>query len=100
MSEPIKNYTIHYPNENDERLVVFTLSKPLAKTNFGDAQKLLAEIAQIDGIDAFQPIGRYTFQVIIADTFDIGKVVAEINAILERAVSTILTLPNAKIELP
>lgn len=83
--------------QDDKQMVTITLNRKLGKTNLGDAQAFLGKIAEIAGIDSLQPVGVYTFQLIIANTFDFDEVLAEITAVLETATSAvIIPLKNAK----
>jgi hypothetical protein len=74
----------------DKQLGIITLGRRLSQTNLGDPQSLIRQFMAIDGIDAIQPIGLYTVQIIIANTFDYEAVLAEVHALLERAVSAII----------
>lgn len=91
---------VHHKNkdgQDDKQMSIITLNKKLGKTNFGEAQAFLTKLASIDGVDSLQPVGVYTFQVIIANTFDFDEVLAEITAVLETATSAvIIPFKNAK----
>jgi hypothetical protein len=78
----------------DKQLSIITLSKRLGQTNLGDHNAFLRTFMSIEGIDAINPIGVYSIQVIIANTFDYETVLAEIRAVLERATSAVIVAKN------
>ena len=101
MSKKIADYNIVFhqkkeiPNSGggtteDKQLLIATLSKPLNKTQFGDPQAFVSALMAIEGVDAIQPIGRYTVQMVLANTFDFDSVIEDIKGVLERAVSAVL----------
>jgi hypothetical protein len=102
MSKAVEDFRITFPKKNedgseDKQLVVITLAKPLDKTSYGDPRAYLKALSDVDGVDAIQPLGRYTVQLVLANTFDFNSVVADLQAVVEKAVSAIIVpLANAK----
>ncbi len=109
MSKAITSYNIVHPQKkmvivdgvetpvDDKQMVVATLCKRLNKTQHGEPQAFIAALMNIDGIDAFQLLGQYTVQIVIANTFDYDLVIEEIKAFLDNALSGIIIplKPNA-----
>lgn len=82
-------------NENKYRFML-TLGKQLDK-QLGD--KLIAAIGSLGGIDGFQPIGRYTVEIVIARTFNADDVIAELRRRLDEEVLSDIIRPPSNLTL-
>lgn len=79
--------------ENKYRFML-TVSKFLDKTT---GQKMVELMGTLHGIDGFQPIGRYTVEVVIARTFDAEQVITELLRRLEEEVLSDIIIPKSAI---
>ncbi len=75
---------------DDKQMLIITLSKHLNKTQFGEAEKFVRAIMSVDGVDAFQALGQYSVQLVLANTFDYDTVIEDIKAVIEKALSSIV----------
>jgi hypothetical protein len=102
MAKQVADFIIIHPNKHkdgteDKQLLIVTLSKRLDKTQYGDPQAFVSALMAVEGVDALQPVGRYSVQMVLANTFDFDSVIEDIKAVIERAVSAVLLplRPNA-----
>lgn len=76
--------------ENKYRFML-TLGRFIDKTV---GQKLMDVMGTLDGIDGFQPVGRYTVEVVIARTFNADEVIAELTRRLDEEVLSDIIRPK------
>jgi hypothetical protein len=98
--KPTEDLVITYPEDSEGNPVVksrfmVTLSKRLHKVE-KELQKALA----LDGIDHYQTVGFYTFEVVIARTFDVDEVTDELKRRLKDDVLSDIITPNKEIVTP
>ena len=99
--EPLEKFILTFPEDEDGNPVtkyrfIVSLSKPVKEVE----QPLLEGLGTIDGIDGINfAVGRYTFEVAIAKTFDADQVIAAIEETLGTAMSDIIQ-PNSGIAVP
>lgn len=80
-------------NKVNHRFVI-TFGKTISKMG-KDIQPLL----ELDGIDLIQPVGRYSFEIVIARTFDADEVRSTIEK-LAKDIQSDIVVPNKDIVLP
>jgi hydrogenase maturation factor len=102
-AQPIKDYHIEFAKDDDgtdlENRFIFTAKKPIAPlqsevtAGISIAQKMLEAICSVDGMDFYQPVGRYSMEIVVAKTFDPQDVIA---AIVEtvRPIQSDIVLPS------
>jgi hypothetical protein len=99
MAKPKTNFVIVHPKKagpdntqvDDLQFGIITLNKKVS-----DIKEHLQAVTSIPGIDQFQVAGIYTFQLVIASTFDFEEVWTEIRTLLEVATSAIVIAGNFK----
>lgn len=89
-----ETFTIIHPQtkdgKDDKIMGIVTLSKQLV-----EVKAQLQEVMAMDGIDAINPNGRYSFAVVIAATFDPDEVWAEIKERLAMVASPLVIVKKS-----
>jgi len=98
--QPIKDYHVEYAKDDDgndvENRFIFTAKKPVAPiksevtAGVSKAQEMLEAISNVPGMDYFQPIGRYSIEVVVAKTYDPKNVIEGIVEAIRPVQSEIL----------
>ena len=99
--QPIKDFHVEFAKDDDgtklDNRFIFTAKKPIAPlqsevtAGISIAQKMLEAIAGVEGMDFFQPVGRYSIEVIVAKTFKPQDVIDGIVEAIRPVQSDILT---------
>jgi len=99
----IADYHVEHAKEEDGTEVphrfIFTTRKPVAPMKseltqeVSKAQEMLEAILGVPGLDFFQPIGRYSLEIVVAKTYDPQAVIAGIIEAIRPVQSEIIT-PN------
>ena len=77
--QPIKDYHVEFAKDEEgkdvENRFIFTAKKPIAPLQsevtkgVSIAQKMLEAIATVPGMDFYQPVGRYSMEIVVAKTY-------------------------------
>jgi len=101
--EAIKKYAISYAKndkgEDVKRSFILSFSRPIQD------EQMAAKVSnlfghQVAGIDGFKVIGRYSVQLLVAETFDPDEVVAVLQAELDVILSDIIQPGKPKLVTP
>jgi hypothetical protein len=99
--EPIKKYDIQYARDDQDndikRRFILSFDRPIKD------QEMLAKIDnllghQVAGIDVFKVLGRYSAELLIAQTFDPEAVIEVLQEELDVILSDIIQ-PSRKLEI-
>lgn len=77
--------------DSDRQVYMLSVRRPLSKDTSTSAKtfSLTKFVDENDGIDNFEPIGRYTINFVIAEVFDQEEVLEKIKGYLETELSEI-----------
>lgn len=102
---PREPFVLTFPKDENGHEVKWRFMLTLSKKttfNFGTkdspdtvGDRLVKALSTLDGIDALTPnIGRYTVEVVIARTFDVDEVLAELKRRVEFEVLSEIKVPK------
>lgn len=100
MNVPIADYHVEFAKDDKGNEVpfrfIFTTKKPVAPfkseltAGISKAQEMLDAIMRVPGLDLFQPVGRYSVEIVVAKTYDPKQVIEALAEAIRPVQSEIL----------
>jgi len=103
---PVSDYHVEHAKDDKGNEVphrfIFTTKKPVAPfkseltQGVSKAQEMLDAITKVPGLDYFQPVGRYSVEIIVAKTYDPKQVIEALAEAIRPVQSEILVASFVK----
>jgi len=100
-AQPIKDYHVEFAKDDDgndvDNRFIFTAKKPIAPlqsevtAGVSTAQKMLEAVCSVEGMDFYQPVGRYSMEIVVAKTYAAQDVIDAIVEAIRPVQSGIIT---------